>query len=64
MNVELRKLQEDLVDVINASCSPTEAKRLVVCEILHKLEVQANKEIAYEINEQKKQAESEETKGE
>ena len=49
MNAELRRLQENIVELINAFNLPTEAKRLVVCEILYKLETQANKEIAYEI---------------
>lgn len=59
MNAELRRLQENMVELINSFQLPTEAKRLVVCEILHKLEEQANKEIMYEIQETK-----EETKGE
>ena len=49
MNITLRTLQENLIEVINSAQLPIEAKRLVVCDILHKLEVQANKEIAYEI---------------
>lgn len=60
MNVELRKLQESLVDSLNQARLPIEAKRLVVCEILHKLEEQANKEIVYEIQEMNKQSEKEE----
>ena len=61
MNKTLRMLQENIVDLINSAQLPTEAKRLVVCEILHKLEVQANKEIAYEIQEESKQVANEET---
>jgi len=64
MNKELRQFQEEMVDLINSTPLPIEAKRLVVCEILHKLEVEVNRAIAYEIQEQNKQAESEETKGE
>ena len=59
MNAELRRLQENMVELINAFNLPTEAKRLVVIDILHKLEVQANKEIIMEI-----QAQQEETKEE
>ena len=61
MNVILRQFEENMVDLINSAPLPIEAKRLVVCEVLHKLEVQANVEITREIQEQKK---SEETKGE
>jgi hypothetical protein len=64
MNKELRHFQENMVDLINSAQLPTEAKRLVVCEVLHKLEVQANKEIAYEIQEASKQVASEEAKEE
>ena len=62
MNKALRQLQENMVDLINSAKLPTEAKRLVVCEVLHKLEVQANMEIAYEIQEASKQVASEEEK--
>jgi hypothetical protein len=64
MNVVLRKFQEEMVDLINSAQLPVEAKRLVVCEVLHKLEIETNRAIAYEIQEENKQAESEETKGE
>ena len=59
MNAELRRLQENMVELLNDFNLPTEAKRLVVSDILHKLEVQANKEIMMEI-----QAQQEETKEE
>ena len=58
MNAELRRLQENMVELINAFNVPTEAKRLVVCDILHKLEVQANKEIMYEIEQSKGEEEN------
>lgn len=58
MNIPLRQFQENLVNLINSTRLPTEAKRLVVCEVLHKLEVQADKEIAYEMQEQSKQEET------
>ena len=54
MNLAVRELQENMIEVINSAQLPTEVKRLVVCDILYKLEMQANKEIAYEI--QKNQA--------
>lgn len=61
MNTALRQFQEAMVDLINSAPLPVEAKRLVVSEILHKLEVETNRAIAYEIQEQNKQAESEKT---
>lgn len=59
MNVALRQLGENLVDLINSASLPTEAKRLVVREILTKLEVQAEKEILMELQAQTKEKESE-----
>ena len=60
MNVELRRLQENLVEVINLAQLPIEAKRLVVCEVLHKLEEQANKEIYCELQEKQQENTKEE----
>lgn len=57
MNAELRKMQENMVELINSFQLPTEAKRLVVFEILNKLEIQANKEIVLEL--QRKEGEEE-----
>lgn len=59
MNAELRRMQENLVELINSFNLPTEAKRLVVCDILYKLEVQANKEIMYEMQETKEETKEE-----
>lgn len=59
MNVELRKLQENMVHIINSAQLPTEAKRLVVFELLHKLEVQAEKDIMFELQEIAKEKEKE-----
>lgn len=55
MNLELRWLQENMVELINSVNLPIEAKRLVVCEILHKLEVEAEKIIYNEMQEKKKE---------
>lgn len=55
MNVEFRRLQENLVDLINSAQLPIEGKRLVVLEILHKLEVEAERIIYQEIEAQKQQ---------
>ena len=59
MNVALRKFQENMVNLINSTQLPTEAKRLVVHEILTKLEVQAEKDIIAELQAQKEEKESE-----
>lgn len=58
MNIALRKFQEDMANVINSAPLPMEAKRLAVCDILHKIEVQVEREIALEL--QNKQVEKEE----
>lgn len=59
MNAELRRLQENMVELLNSFQLPTEAKRLVVCDIMYKLEVQANKEIMYELQETKEETKEE-----
>jgi len=61
MNIALRAFQENMVNLINSAQLPTEAKRLVVSEVLHKLEVQAEKEIVLELQ-QKKELEAQQTK--
>lgn len=38
MNLEIRKFEEDLVNLYNSSKAPAEAKRFVLLEILHKAE--------------------------
>lgn len=55
MNLEFRRLQENLVNQINAAQLPIEGKRLVVLEILHKIEMEAERIIIQEIEEQKQQ---------
>jgi len=49
MNLALRRFEENMVNLINSAQLPTEAKRLVVHEILTKLEVQAEKEVLMEL---------------
>ncbi len=60
MNIALRQFQEGMVNLVNSAKLPTEAKRLVVCEVLHKLEVQADMEIAKELYERSNQEETKE----
>ena len=59
MNLEIRKLEETIVSIVNSSQIPTEAKRLVVAEVLRKLEVQADKEVMLEIQMAKQNEEKE-----
>ena len=59
MNVEIRKLEETIVHAVNASQIPTEAKRLVVADVLRKLEVQAEKDILLEMQVAKQNEEKE-----
>ena len=59
MNLALRKFEENMVNLINSAQLPTEAKRLVVHEVLTKLEIQAEKDIIAEIQAQKEEKESE-----
>lgn len=57
MNLALRAFQENMVNLINSAQLPIEAKRLVVSEVLHKLEVQAEKEIVFELQQREKESE-------
>ena len=66
MNLEIRRLGETLVKEINTSEIPLEAKRLVVSEILAKLEAETNKAILLEVEMVKKtekETESEDVDG-
>lgn len=60
MNTEIRLLQENIVNCVNSARMPTEVKRLVVLEVLMKLEAQANKEIELELQHKREEQESEE----
>ncbi len=59
MNTALRNFQVNMINLINSAPLPTEAKRLVVCEVLHKLEIQAEKEIMLEQQTEEKESEEE-----
>lgn len=58
MNVTIRQFQESMAGLINSTPLPMEVKRLAVCDILHKIEAQAEHEITCEL--QAKQKESQE----
>lgn len=48
---EIRKLEEDIVDILNASTVNVETKRLIVETIMYKLAQQADNIILAEIRE-------------
>jgi len=50
LNLEIRKLRDTILLLANNSPIPTEAKRLVLCEVKAMIEQEADKEI---INESK-----------
>jgi hypothetical protein len=50
MNLKIRKLEEDLISVLNNSDIPIEAKRLVVQNILNAIENKADKIIMQELS--------------
>ena len=49
MNTNIRKLEDDIIMLLNASDVPIEAKRLVVSDILNIVTKKANDTIAFEI---------------
>ena len=49
MNRQIRKLEDELISVLNGSNIPVEAKRYVVLDVLHLLEKEADKAILEEI---------------
>lgn len=57
MNYKIRQLEDNLVEMINASDVPIECKRLIVQDILKKITAQADSVIVEEIKEMKKEEE-------
>lgn len=49
MNKQIRQLEDDLINVLNGSAIPIEAKRFVVLDVLHLIEKEADKTILAEI---------------
>lgn len=43
MDCQIRSFEDEIISSINASNLPIEVKRLVLAEILHKVEVESNK---------------------
>lgn len=52
MNLKIRRLEEDIVAILNDSDVPMEAKRLVVQNILNVVENNANEIIKQELSQQ------------
>ena len=60
MNYKIRKLQDDIIAMLNASDIPIEAKRLILADLLNIVTNESTKIIAMEIKEvQKKDVVSE-----
>lgn len=53
MNTEIRQLQENLLDVLNSSNAPLEAKRILLCLLAKDCELKANAKIQEEIANEK-----------
>lgn len=64
MNSKIRQLEDDLINVLNSSDIPIEVKRLVVGNIYHLTEKEADKAILKEKYEESMQNSSIEEKGE
>ena len=53
MNYEIRKLEDEIIEVLNASDAPMEAKRLVVQNVLSLIKEKADATIIEELKEVK-----------
>lgn len=49
MNLQTRKLEDDIISTLNASNLPIEVKRLIIGNIYHLVEKQADKAILEEM---------------
>ena len=50
MNTKIRKLEDEIIDALNKSDVPIEAKRLIISDVLHIVTKEADKAIALEIS--------------
>lgn len=57
-NLKIRQLDEALLKVLNDSDVPVEAKRLILRNMLYRIDVLANEAICEEIKEQENNAKS------
>ena len=58
MNYDIRKLEDDLVSVLNASDVPIEAKRLILADISRLVEKKAEETISFEIKAKREEQEN------
>lgn len=49
MNTKIRKLEDEIVNILNKSDVPIEAKRLVISDVLHIVTKEADKTIVLEM---------------
>jgi hypothetical protein len=54
LNLEIRKFRDSIILLANNSPIPTEAKRLVLCEVKNMIEQEADKEIISESKQEKR----------
>ena len=50
MNTKIRKLEDEIINVLNKSDVPIEAKRLIISDVLHIVTKESDKTIAMEIS--------------
>lgn len=48
-NTNIRKLEDEIIEILNQSDVPMEAKRLVISDVLHIVTKEADKEITNEL---------------
>ena len=49
MNLKIRQLEDDIIALLNDSDVPAEAKRLILGEVLHLVEKEADKAVAIDL---------------
>jgi len=59
MNYEIRKLEDDIISILNSSGVPIEAKRLIISDILNIVTKKADEIISQEITAQKEVGQNE-----
>lgn len=58
MNYEIRKFEDDLIEMLNNCTLPIEVKRLITKNVLNEITKQADKIIVEEIKDKKKEDEN------
>lgn len=62
MNLDIRNLEDSIINLLNESPVPIEAKRLIIRDVSRMVEIEASKQVAQEIEDAKRQAEEQEIK--